>query len=189
MNQRIATLLGATRRRLSAGGPEVALLFDSISSVGQGGWNFGNAESTYYAGHEFFSDLSAHTVHKMVFKLSKAGSSIAGKTFAAKIWADASPHLGALIGTSDPVTGSDGWDLANVAFPFSTPVALVAGASYHLTIGPTGASDSGSFVNAWYTQPSLIPGQLTYFGPTGVNHYPTAFGGYDLQLQLWGTTP
>lgn len=188
MSQRVTTLLGATRRR-SSGGAESALLFDSIHSTSEGAWSFGNATSTYYAGHEFFSDSSAHTVHKIVFKLSKFGFSIADKTFVAKIWADAGSNLGALLGTSDPVAGDNSWNLTNVDFPFSTPVALAAATACHITISPSGAADGGNSAYAWYTQPSSIPGQLTYFDLAGTNYYPTTFGNYDVQLQLWGTTP
>lgn len=172
-----------------AGGGTPYLLFDSINTTGEGGWDFGKADASFYAGHGSFSDPSAHAITKVVFKLSKAGASIAGKTFVVKIWADGAPNLGSLLGTSDTVSGSDSWAKTLVDFPFPAPVPLAATTSYHLTLSPTGPSDGGSFAVAWYTTPTVIPGQLTYFTLAGVNPYATTFGNHDLQFQLWGTTP
>ncbi|MCX6953833.1 MAG: hypothetical protein NTV51_16920, partial [Verrucomicrobia bacterium] len=134
-------------------------------------------------------DSSAHTVTKVVFKLSKAGTSIAGKLFVTKIWAASTMNLGGLLGTSNAVPGSDSWTQTLVDFPFSTPVSLSAATGYHLTISPTGPSDGSSFAATWYTTPTVVLGQLTYFTLAGVNSYPTTFGNYDIQFQIWGTTP
>lgn len=168
----------------AAGG--ASTLFDSINTTGEGQWGFGDGSTNhFYAGHYGFSDASSHSWTEIIVPLTSSGD-LTGKTLRIRVWTNLTDNLLTEVGTSDGVAGGAVWTHTEVSFPFSTPFAQAASTTYHITLD-TGATDGSNFAAAWYTTPTIISGQLTYFSNVGVNQHVGTFSNHDIQMRIKGT--
>lgn len=173
----------------TSGGGSPTLLYDGINSTGEGQWDFQDQNSHYYSGNYNFTVSANCTVTEIKFKLSKINGSITGLTYFAAVYNMSGNNLGTVVGTSDGVTGSDSWAKTTVSFTFSTPASLTTSGTYAVLVYTSGTIGTTNYAATWYTTPTVIPGQMTYFSNTGVNQFVGTFGNYDIQFQIWGTTP
>ena len=79
-----------------------------------------------WGGAGYKDTTTSHCVCKLAFKLTATGT-ITGLTFYAKIGPiDGNDDVTSIIGTSDGVTGVDGWAETEVEFDFSPCITLTA---------------------------------------------------------------
>lgn len=173
----------------TSGGGASTLLYDGINPTAEGAWDFCDQASHNYAGNYNFTVSANCTVTDLKFKLSKTAGSITGLTFLAAIYSQSTNDMNAAIGTSTGVTGDNTWAKTTVNFNFSSPMSLVTGTNYAVVIYQNGTIGNTNYASAWYTTPTVIPGQMTYFNTSKVNQFVGTFPLHDVQFQVWGTTP
>ncbi len=102
----------------------------------------------------WFTNVSAVTICRVDYKLTKKVGSITGKTYNVKFYSySGGTSLGTLLGTSDNVTGSDAWNATQVTFTFTTKPNLSANTRYAVVV-TTGAYDASNYAGVHYTSNS-----------------------------------
>lgn len=175
-----AGVLGASR---ASGGGTPTLLYDSYNVSGQGTWD----SSVGIPGQENFTVSTATSVTKISAYLDSSythGELVSCSIYSGTTGSDIVPA--SPLGTAIPVSVGTGTKVST-DFNFVVPVSLSPGTVYH--IGWVSSAYTFGNFQLYYTNPTLIPGQLCLWNITGSNQYPTTFPGYDIQMQLWGTTP
>lgn len=166
------------------------LLFTSINTTGEGTWNFGGGGSAGVVGskaaQQSFTNATTRNVTAIKFLLDSLGT-VTGRTLFCQIYNASGTALGSSVATSNGVTGA-AWTKQLIEFTFTGGATLTGGNTYHVLIYSAQDAFGGSF-NTYYTNPSVISGQLSLFDTSGTNSYPSTFPGYDLQVEIWGTTP
>jgi|GEM_PF-3728434 len=139
---------------------------DGDSRAGQGDW----------------TEAAPHTICGADVMLSLGGGDISAKTYRVKIYAEAgSRTLGALLATSDPVTGNNSWSSTVVQFTFSTPYVTTGSTEYHFTVEADQAPDGVNFANLHRSSTtSSIPGGFELWDDVGA----TTFGTFTEDIYL-----
>lgn len=187
--QWIAVLSGS----VATGG--ASKLYDSYGTS-SGDWDFSSGGSSgavsSYGGQEVFQFSATTTVTKIFAKLKFSGSPV-GRTVFCAIYTETNGNHD--IATGSPVAVSSGvaqgsWSAyTSVEFDFSGASGFTSGTNYNVVFYSAQNASGGGF-NLSYVHPSsTITGRLSLWNTSGVDQYPGTFNGYQIEIQIWGTTP
>lgn len=139
--------------------------------------------NSYFVGEGQYDPGANISVCKVDWILTKDSGDISAKTFNCVIYAmSGNDFTGAVLGTSDNVTGVNAWSDTTVSFTFSSPVAISSGGSYAIAITMNGV-DASNFAKCSISASGGLSGFR--FGWTSAGTHVSGFGTEDHRLTIY----